>query len=237
MVISDDIIRRIVNEVLLKIEEELNTKRSDLYVVLNEKWTQNHIEFYKKLEACDRYHVYTVYDESISSKPKQYENCGVLVEKNTIDLEALDNYITVFPDVPQQLIVKTALAIDDTFETKWVRNCFKKGQRIVMLTGGMESFTGKEPTKYIETIKNYYRTVLEYGVEFKKDFFENKEAATAIKTTDSSGEKVITQHDVLKLAQNGVITVGSGNIITQLARDTAERLNISIVDNNGENIY
>lgn len=51
----------------------------------------------------------------------------------------------------------------------------EKGQRIILLSSGLEKFTGKEPPSYINKILNYYKTLLEFNIEITKDIFQIEE--------------------------------------------------------------
>lgn len=60
---------------------------------------------------------------------------------------------------------KTALCISDTYETSWISECMDKGSRVVLLRSGLARFSGKEKPAYRNRVMNYYRQILEYGVE------------------------------------------------------------------------
>lgn len=84
--------------------------------------------------------------------------------------EDLENSISVFPVAGRDTIVKTALCISDTFETKWIRTAMEQGGRIVLPRCGFERFTGSEPEKYRQRVLSYYRDLLEMNVELPGSF-------------------------------------------------------------------
>jgi hypothetical protein len=87
-----------------------------------------------------------------------------------ISQEDLKNSISVFPAASRDTIVKTALCISDTFETKWIRTAMEQGGRIVLPRSGFERFTGSEPEKYKRKVLSYYRDLLEMNIELPGSF-------------------------------------------------------------------
>ncbi|BAK98954.1 hypothetical protein OBV_17560 [Oscillibacter valericigenes Sjm18-20] len=87
-----------------------------------------------------------------------------------VNPEDLKNSISVFPVTSRDTIVKTALCISDTFETKWIRAAMEQGGSIVLPRRGFERFTGSEPEKYKNKVLSYYRDLLEMNIELPGSF-------------------------------------------------------------------
>ena len=77
----------------------------------------------------------------------------------------LEETVSIFPAITKDLLAKAALCISDTFETAWIERGIEAGARIAFLRGGLPKFSGKEKTAYTNKIMEYYRQVLEYGIE------------------------------------------------------------------------
>jgi len=234
--------------------------KKKLYVILTEEWNGQYWSFFEKLNEQNEYDVYAVIPSKINSNLhlnnlKKFQVCKGIVDEKDIHLEHLHEYLTVFPIVPRNIIVKTALC-DDTFETKWIFKCMENGQRIIFIKSGLEKFSGKEPLSYRNKILDYYRTLLEFDIEIT-DFIMQKENNILSKENKSnlskesystsstkyipnynesfkenklpSIKKVITEKEIGYYTENNQIILNSGDIITDMARDKAGRLNISII--------
>jgi len=234
-----NIIQRILQEYLLEKKELPKIKKKDVYIILGKQWSEKYNIFFKGNKLNEKYNVFTVFQKNGSSKFETLKNLkeiGTILYDDTVELKALKNYKTIFPVVSQELITKIALCIDDIFETKWIKNCFRKGEEIEMLTSGFEIFTGKEPKKYIEKIKEYYKTVLTYNIKIKSENIGNNEEDIFkdIKNKNpgvNNNRKIITYKDVITSEVNNKIIINKGDIITESAKDLALKLNLEIVNN------
>ena len=241
---------------LVKVENEAQKAvlKKKLYVIFTEEWNGAYWSFFEKLNEENKYEVYAVIPERIDSKLhlnnlNKFQVCKEIITEKEIDYKKLTEYITVFPIVPRDIVVKTALCIEDTFETKWIFNCMEKGQKIIFSKAGLQKFTGKEPLSYKNKILDYYRTLLEFDIEITDSIVEKENHKLSKELNDSSKKynnsttkaisinennlksikKVITEKEVLDYAQNHQIILKAGDIITEMARDKAKSLNISIV--------
>lgn len=170
----------------------------------------------------------------------------------------IEDTITVYPVVPYYLLAKAALCMDDTFESGWLSECIRQGGRPVFMSGGIPDFTGKEPEAYKEKILSYIRTILEYGVEIAETFSTDTEhlrpAASrpglaykpkeelkpetgmdpfwgqepAAQAVEPRRRRIITASDVEKAQVQGVITLYPGDQITDVARDRAKFLKLTV---------
>lgn len=246
MEISEDSLRKLIACIVEKVKAELSTKQEKVFVILAEGCKTQIPAFFENLEKNDNYHMNTIITPSMESNYQQilkyYKTCGTIFNRDEINNESLSQYTTVFPFTPREVIVKTALGIDDTFETKWIRNCFEKGQKVILLSSGFERFTGKEPTKYIQTMQNYFKTILEYGIEIKTTFNSNEntlyQGESSFFTMEQKAvcsqkqeKRVITTVDIEKCGRNGQLILQKGDIITSLAEDRAKESGVHIIRN------
>lgn len=263
--IDEKRLRELVIKAIKLIEAEhiqnIVIPKKKLYVILTEEWNGQYWSFFEKLNEQNEYDVYAVISSKINNNLhlnnlKKFQVCKGIVDEKDMHLEHLHEYLTVFPIVPRNIIVKTALCIDDTFETKWIFKCMENGQRIIFIKSGFEKFSGKEPLSYKNKILDYYRTLLEFDIEIT-DFIMQKEKnvlsiennSTLSKESYSisstqfisnynenlkenklpSKKKVITEKEIGYYAENNQIILNSDDIITDMARDKARSLNISII--------
>lgn len=259
MVIDEERLRELIIKAieLVKAENEAQkvVLKKKLYVIFTEEWNGTYWSFFEKLNEENKYEVYAVIPERINNKLNlnnlnKFQVCKEIITEKEIDYKKLTEYITVFPIVPRDIVVKTALCIEDTFETKWIFKCMEKGQKIIFCKAGLHKFSGKEPLSYKNKILDYYRTLLEFDIEIsdsivgKENHKESKEvndssakynnnlmkkAVSANENNVESIKKVITEKEVLNYAENHQIILKDGDIITEMACDKARSLNISIV--------
>lgn len=227
--------------------------KKKLYVIITEEWNGRYWSFFEKLNEQYEYEVYAVIPSRINTSLhinnlKKFQVCKGIVDEKDVNFDELTEYLTVFPIVPRDIIVKTALCIEDTFETKWIFKCMENGQNIIFLKSGLQKFSGKEPLSYRNKILDYYRTLLEFDIEITDCIIEkeNNIVLTESKSTSitkyvsnyndnlnenkyQSIKKVITEKEVESYAQNNQIILNNGDIITEMARDKASSLNIQII--------
>ena len=217
--------------------------KSKIYYVLAGDRKDWDFSFFERLKDQRQHEIFVVLPPSLDnddlSKLKQYQQFGTILRQNEIDLDESTDYLTVFPFVPRDLVVKSALCIGDTFETRWIQKCISNGRKIILLKSGIEKFTGKEPRAYVNKIQEYYKTISTYGIEIKDDIFERETPTTApvIKPSISparadvaKGERqLITTVELEQYAENKKIVLHQGDMITALAEERAEELGIEIV--------
>lgn len=147
----------------------------------------------------------------------------------------------LFLEVSQDLFVKAALGIADTFESKLFSTFMLDG---VKVSFDLDSTFEKsltlaadkaEKTAYIDMLLNYYQRLLDYGVSFS--FFEGTQRANRISFTPSGREettifsgRVLTKKTVEDWRGEQIV-VENRTIITPLARDIAKEKRITIITN------
>jgi hypothetical protein len=230
------------------IENQFIPKKK-LYVIFTEEWNNKYSSLFEQLNKQNEYDVYAVlpyeiYNDFHLNNLKKFSVCKSIINRNYVNFDDLTEYITVFPVVPREIIVKTALCIDDIFESKWIFKSMEKGQRTILLTSGFKRFSGKEPPKYINKILDYYKTLLEFNIEIKNDIFqverdESKDRPIIYENTnynevlsDNRSKKVITEQEIENYKYDRKILLNHGDIITELAKDRARSLNIQIIRKN-----
>lgn len=244
MELNQESLKILIRNIIIKLFKEFKKTNEDLFIILNNCWKNQYDVLLKELENHNQFTVNIVIDSSMENefyfnKIKSYKNSGLIIKREEINMESLNIYKTVFPYVPREIIVKTALGIDDTFETKWIKNCFSKGQQILFLSSGMEGFTGKEPKKYIQTMQQYYRTILEYGIQIKNklcfddilNIEENISFNDSVVKNQVKQKKIITTSEIESYRENKKLVLKNNDIITSLANDRARELGIDIVRN------
>lgn len=164
-----DAIMRALMGILSDSQQEVHKTKQKLFAVLGENWDERYREFFRTISGHPHYEAYAVIPTQWNSTGCRenlliQECCSNIVLRGEVPSDELAPAITVFPTVSRETVVKTALCIGDTFETKWIISCMEQGGRVLFLKSGLERFTGKEPKGYIKKIMEYYRTLLEFDI-------------------------------------------------------------------------
>ncbi|WP_315078868.1 hypothetical protein [uncultured Clostridium sp.] len=251
MEISEERLRELIIKAieLFKSESSIQNTPIDkkkLFVICTDEWNSLYWNFFERLDKENKYDVHIVIPSNIKSEfylnnLKKFNVCRNIIYENDLKNYDLTEYITVFPVVPRSLIVKTALCIEDTFETKWIFESMEKGQQIIFLQSGLRKFTGKEPKNYVKKMLDYYRTLLEFDIEISEDIEERIEEKSDFELVDYKNtyydsslnkeysKKIITEKEIENYILNKKIVLNKGDIITEMAKDKARNLNISII--------
>ncbi|MGL5435589.1 MAG: hypothetical protein ACRDBO_09370 [Lachnospiraceae bacterium] len=166
MGVSEERLREIIREVLC--EQQGIVRRRDIWMVCMEDWDERYHDFLVFMKGYPG-RVFVVVPDGWDVAGYWDRLCrngcrAEIVRRKDAVRRMEDPAITVFPVVPRDLVVKTALCIGDTFETSWIGSCIEQGSMAVFLRSGLERFSGREPRAYVERILEYYREVLMYGV-------------------------------------------------------------------------
>lgn len=238
MMIDEALLKEIVRRVLCeldpahKAQEELKT----VYMICTAEWDNRYVDFLTPLKESGQFQIRALI-------PAEWLMCGyettlrnhlpgedILIQTAEIT-PGQTGAITVFPVVPRDLVVKTALCISDTFENNWISSCIENQSKVMFLKSGLKRFSGKEPKAYVDRVLSYYRTVLEFGIEIgeMKDVFSMAKEDIVLECPIETGEKrVITASNVMEYALNGIITLRPDDIITDLAKDRARASDVMI---------
>jgi hypothetical protein len=235
MRINEETLKEIIIRVIHQIKEEsLNNTRlrkKKVYVIIDKNWEEKDNEFFKQLPNASRYEIDLVVPMFIKEKGflAQWEknNAGIhIITQEEANTQELLEYTTIFPKIPRDTLVKTALGISDTFETKWILQAFEKGQKIIMLQTGFDPLTGKEPRAYQERIKTYYKTLLEYGIDIRENLTLEEVSDDQAKTIT---KQIITEKEINQYMKTKKMEVSKQDIITELAKEKAHALGIQII--------
>ncbi len=216
-----------------------------IYMVCLSCFDEKYIEFMENMDKVQGFEVYPVVPNEFftTEHNKSFEkflSCKKVISRNEFEYLELENVITVFPIVTKDIVAKTALCISDTFENKCINNCIEKGSKLVFMLSGLPKFTGKESQAYIENLLSYYRTILKYNIDITEgyDFNSNKGLVSKIQSfdkntktefvnTNTNWKKVITATDLYKYPNASVIKLNYGDIVTELAKENAEKMGIT----------
>lgn len=248
--IDQKLFRQLIIQAIERVLEEeriknLNIPKKNLYVILSENWNSDYWKFFNELNKKNKYKVYVVLSSKILNNLllnnlKKFEIIKDVFYEDNINFNDLKEGTIIFPTTPREVIVKTALCIDDILETKLIFNSIENGQRVVLLKSGLKKFSGKEPKAYINKILSYYKTILEFNIEiyedidsgnYMKDEYIKEECSNNYhsKAVFENTKRIITENEIEKYVQNNTIVLNNKDIITEMARDKARSLNISII--------
>ena len=162
MNISEEQLKELVLRVLSDLEAEkraecMKDSKQTLYMLCVSPWSERYMEFLKKMEGSDAYDIVPVIPPSwknmgYEARLRQSVSFGKILYRSGEMPDNLDRAVTLLPVVPRDVLVKTA-------------ECMKQGSRVVLLLTGLEKFSGNEKPAYRKRIMEYYRQVLEFGVE------------------------------------------------------------------------
>lgn len=252
--ISEEKLREIIKKVLLEIINQKNILKSNIekskvYIFCNKKCDTEYLDFLEQIYKSNLFHIHIVADDSLKNDICKLDINKYVPDENIIYFsdgiaKDLSDAMSIFPVVERDLVVKTALCINDTFCNEWIASAIEAGGKIVFLKSGLKKFTNKEPKAYINQIVSYYRKVLEYGIEIRSTselikMYKEKNLNEQVKMNfnikdnislqeEKSRKKVITLENIEQYGSNGTIIVNSDDIITDLAREKARILNIEI---------
>lgn len=251
MEISQERLRELIIKALIElgVYNDFSAPQQTLkvYMVCGEEWDEKYSIFMKDMEAYPNVKVYPViHSNGFEKNLKKFKSCYDIIPINQVQGD-LENSITVFPVVTQDIISKTALLISDTFENIWVSSCINQGGKIVFMLDGIPKLSGKETIPFKQQILAYYKRILEFGVEIfdgyeflsndvnSKTYIEKKhtskiEYKEEVQEIPKSGTKkrVITASNIEQYVCEGELVLNHNDIITDLAKDRAKFLNISI---------
>ena len=234
------LLEQMVLKVIRQLEEErlLQLPRQKAcYLMLPECWQDNYFKRLGSLSVpCDLQVISVLpkarYNEYYIQKLKELFPGDLVLGQEQAWEEQREEFLTVFPFPNRALIAKTALCLEDSFETRWIGRCFSQGQKIMMLQSGMEPFSGKEPKAYRTKIEQYIRTLTDFGIEFSDQLpapQQRLEPAVRPEAERNTKKRVITEADLASGLTDGKLVLHQGDIITMLAKEKAAEMGIQIV--------
>ncbi len=167
-------LRKLVERVMeLTIEMTAGSPKQKALVVLAGSDTERFSKVLQTLKVNEKKDVTVV----TSKEQMELEEVGRLVcqwaDRIVIPEEVLSTRLEyeeiIFPVMPRDVLAKCALCIPDTYEVMLIQKAFEEGVKVKIAKGGLSKFTGNEPLAYQETILNYIRTLLGFGIEIELD--------------------------------------------------------------------
>lgn len=171
MQISENELRTLVIKIAETILSETHKKqiKSKIYVMAPNDWDERYLAFFNQETISVNFEAYAVVpdewqDVSYITQLMATKACKGIILRKAVSFNQNEAFLTVFPVVPKEQIVKTALCLEDDFLGKWITSCIEEGKTIAFLKSGLQKFTGKEPKAYVDKIMAYYQDVLSYGI-------------------------------------------------------------------------
>ncbi len=233
MTVDEKKLNAIIKRVLLRIYEETAVAAAlpKAYLILPPDWENTHqsqcLEALRLLRA----------DYSVAAISPDVDGCAGLlfcdgatdVIKQDASLSPANHSISVFPVSSRDLVVKTALCLEDDFETKWTAKCIALGASVYM-RGEFPLFTGREPVAYRKKIEAYYRDAEQFGVRFDWPPSQRADTRRDMMPGKTAKKRIITAGDLEELQTNGELRLNPGDIVTAFAEERALELGIRIVN-------
>lgn len=143
-------------------------------------------------------------------------------------------FLTVFPEPNRDLVVHTALCLNETYEDHWVQHSISRGMPVWMRRQH-PLWTGAEPEAYQRRIQAYHQEAEAFGICFDEMWKIDKLVETESQDRQSQpaflkvGKRFITGSDLAKLVQNGELRLGAADVLTEFAKEQAEERGVRIV--------
>ncbi|WP_283607343.1 hypothetical protein [Faecalispora anaeroviscerum] len=235
---------KLLEQMVLKVIRQLEEERliqlpqqKVCYLLLPERWQSDTFEKLGSLLLPGNLQAIFVlpkirYNDFYIQKLKALFPGSLVLEQEQAWEEQRDEFITVFPFPNRALVAKTALCLEDSFETRWIGRCFSLGQKVVMLSSGMEPFSGKEPKAYRIKIEQYIRTLTDFGIKLTDRLTvpqPYREPALNPEPEKNMKKRVITEADLALSLTEGRLVLHQGDIVTMLAKEKAAEMGIQII--------
>ena len=174
MELTEAQLRKLVERVMeLTLEMAVESPKKNVLVVLSGYDTNRFSKVLKSLRADKNAQLSVV----ITKEKIEIEKIGKIVceyaDKVITPQEVMANVSQydsiIFPVMPRDVLAKCALCIPDIFEVMLIQKAFEEKIPVKIASGGLSKFTGYEPESYKNTILNYIRTLLEFGIEIQLD--------------------------------------------------------------------
>lgn len=236
--LDHELLKQMVLKVIQQLGEENllpPLRQRACYLILPERWQD---DYFARLGALSVPHDYqavfvlpkALFNDYYLQKLKELFPACLVIEQDQALKEQREESFTIYPFPSRELVAKTALCIEDSFETRWVGQCFSQGKKVVMLQSGMEPLSGKEPKAYRMKIEHYIRTLSDFGIELTHSYNLNEQPKATPEQAVAKQQKkrVITEADLITCQKEGRLTLQEGDIITLLAKEKANELGIQI---------
>ena len=166
-------LKSIVEKVLAQLEAEkkLRENSSSIYIVINSKWDNKYYLLIDELKALTEESINILFfdDEDCEcvNRFREVYNSEKFYKALTAEIKAEDKVI--FPVVSRDEVIQTVNCYSNTNTTKLIRKSFEAGANVYFLKYGIEKLSGREPEGYKKKILNYYKELLELGIEIREN--------------------------------------------------------------------
>lgn len=187
-------------------------------------------------------------DSSISSEVISGELCHAVIGPD----EATDAGVSVtyYPAFSRSALCEAGLGMDTLFSSAFLRRDFEAGRRSVILTGGLDPFTGREPEAYREMILSYVRNLIRMGVRFTKGEEVPAPSPAAVSTgkadpgtkgnaaaplpekavyTLKAENNLVTANEVRTIPRGSTVLLPAGKVLTPIAKDVIRERNFRVI--------
>lgn len=225
-ILAERIVRRIMAE-----QEAFAASANTAYVIMPETETAAAADSAAALmrSAAERYGVKLVIpdDSSLDVRSLSAKADAVIQRSSMPKLQPDD--ICIFVSASRQLIISCALLLKLDFESDLLIGCIENGNSVYLFRD-LSELTGREPREFIKKIQDYERQLRSYGVHF--DCLPKAGvlgAGSRVHAPEKEKKKIITAKDIKDTGRDGSIYVTSQDIVTDLAEETARKLNVEII--------
>ena len=233
-------IRRIIREVLQRVVDEGapvspadSSPLPKAYFIFPKNWQScESSEYLPALKSVEGKYQRVIVLPERDANEERFSEVGACTVVSYSDLCApAEGSVTIFPIPCRYLIIKTALCLSEDFEGYWVRKCIENGLRVSMKQE-RPMFTGKEPAAYRKKILSYYQDVKSYGICLAEadDPCVSVQKDVQLKAKIQARAKYITTQDLRDVPRGGTFSIHSGDVLTALAKEHAEKYDIRIVE-------
>ncbi len=183
MNIDENTLRRIVTEVLAsylkekKVLDAGNIKavpKKRIYVYCEKEKEEPFLDFLRILKDIEKLEIQTVLENPgttlLDTIKRENLATGLLDSAGSDE----DIRLSFYPGMRRLSLCESGLGMDREFASKMLRKDFESGRKPIILTSGLDPFSGREPEAYRSMILNYIRSLLLMGVVFCKSGDEAK---------------------------------------------------------------
>ncbi|MBS4534538.1 hypothetical protein GOQ29_02800 [Clostridium sp. D2Q-14] len=241
--IDNDTIEIIVKEVAKRIISEIKYQKKQVLVVFTGS-ISGYTDALKSLKAMSKKNysfkvvlsknAQRILDQESIKKELKVSNIYVDVTSEEIDYLKKDIDKIVIPTLTRNSVIKIAMGISDTLPTYLISWGIMSGVPIIASEEGCNPQVS-ENKQYRNMLINNIEILKKYGIDFKgaKELHECKENINFCEyekvKKNFSKKRLITREDILKAKNNNQeILISENTIVTQLAKDAAKEIGVSI---------
>jgi len=125
--------------------------------------------------------------------------------------------ISVYPSISRTTLYQMQVGMDTEYLPAWLKADFEQGRHAVILTKGLDPFTGNEPSAYRQMILGYIRSLVGMGVVFAGDGTKI-ETEKPIYVPEFSGNLLLAK-TLRNIPDGGQLKLPKDVVITPLARE------------------